>query len=84
MAQLGALSYRFEFYFRFLYLYYTNFVPFIFHIVCIFIIYIIEDSRWSKKIFQWTPLGRRKRRKLQIKEDTLTKKQKHGRRFGRR
>jgi hypothetical protein len=46
------------------------------------------DSRWPKKIYHWTPNGKRRRGRLQkimeAPSDGLHEKQKHGRRYGRR
>jgi hypothetical protein len=47
----------------------------------------MRDSRWSKKIYQWTHQGRRRRKTATIMEepsDGLHEKLKHGRRDGRR
>ena len=48
----------------------------------------MEDRRWPKKIYQWTPHGRRRRgrpqQNMEEPSDGLHEKQKHGRRNGRR
>ena len=47
----------------------------------------MEDNRWTKKIYQWTPHGRRSGRPQKSwkkPNDGLREKQKHGRRYGRR
>ena len=44
----------------------------------------MEDNRWPKKIYQWTPHGRRKTATIMEEAtDGLHKKQKPGKRYGR-